>query len=699
MNASVKIEKPSRAATLEGLLNQLHKADSNHAVFKSYGSTPCAVYSVPEEYVEILHIEGQPDQQITGHAVLQLVDADLNSTQLAYIPADKTKRYIYAPHGSPNGSVVFGNPSLSQPLFVCTQLVAAFKLSNTKLACLLALTNSPAGNLVDVIKDWQRRGYEHICVPVAVHEFEEYKQLLLDLGVHVLSMPSDIHEDDDPNELERGLLALFAAAEREQNAPVAWSNIRILSLQDNQRIPFPTDSYPTKASAAIKAIAKYGQLAEALAGFCVLGALSQVAQGQVNAPKRNKKGGAPCAIFALAAVASGGGKSTARDFSSHVALEIERNAMQAYRADIKLYEATLESKNPADRAAYIFNNPKPVNPKKMYINSTIEPIVCAYIEGSKEAVLDNDEASQLFGGHSFKGENVTEVLGILTSAWDGGTIERTRSKGNANSSGEAYDVTLTISLAGQPEVLAKTLNDPLMKGQGFLARFLFTVPEDLSGTRFLTKEMLNAKPYEDIALVQYYDQLARLYAKVDKSDIPKLLTGEHQKRPVMPISESANLLWMNHFNRVEAELKKGGDYEFIKPFARRAGENALRIATIFTFFEEKSEIDDVAMQGAIDIANFSLFEWLRYYEISVFDQDMQNAKNLESWLVKQCKKTNSNSVSIRDVSRFATPKQLRKKAAMQEALNMLVDHGIVQIYSSNIFLHPSLISSLVQGVG
>ncbi len=62
-------------------------------------------------------------------------------------------------------------------------------------------------------------------------------------------------------------------------------------------------------------------------------------------------------------------------------------------------------------------------------------------------------------------------------------VERTRSKSNLNGSGRAYDVRLTFNLQGQHEVLSDALKDPVLRGQGFLPRFILTIPENLAGTR------------------------------------------------------------------------------------------------------------------------------------------------------------------------------------------------------------------------
>jgi hypothetical protein len=104
-----------------------------------------------------------------------------------------------------------------------------------------------------------------------------------------------------------------------------------------------------------------------------------------------------------------------------------------------------------------------------------------------------------------KGDTRTQALGSYTKLFDDGSIQRTRSKSNLNGSGRAYEVRLTFNLQGQHEVLSDALKDDVLREQGFLPRFILSVPENLAGTRLQDSDFAD-KSNMDHRLIAYWER-------------------------------------------------------------------------------------------------------------------------------------------------------------------------------------------------
>jgi hypothetical protein len=216
----------------------------------------------------------------------------------------------------------------------------------------------------------------------------------------------------------------------------------------------------------------------------------------------------------------------------------------------------------------------------------------------------------------------------LIKAFDSGTFERTRSRGNVEGSGFAYHRRLSILLLAQPVTIAEALSDPLLREQGFLPRFLFTSAETLAGTRFLTPEKMQAKSYADPRLQRFWERCQMIQA------IPAHIvaeTGEVLPTP-MELTAQATAVWLAFYNETEQEQGKLGEFSSVRAFASRAGELARRVAAVFACFEQQDAIDEDLMMRACMIVHHSLKEWLRYSEETQPSLELVQAAALMEWL-------------------------------------------------------------------
>lgn len=422
----------------------------------------------------------------------------------------------------------------------------------------------------------------------------------------------------------------------------------------------------------------------------VIGAITHIAQAQVNAPNEFDINGEPCSLFLLTEGQSGSRKSSTRSLSDKALAEYDRKKFEQFNDSLGHWKALIANIDKKEREAYCHSNPPPHDPITRFTDITLESLAGRYIDGIVvNASIASDEAGQFFSGHTMKSDTRNSALGTYTKLFDDGSIERTRSKANLNGSGRAYDVRLTINLQGQREVLVSTLKDSVMRGQGFLPRFILAIPENLAGTRFkdVTQQSLDAN--SDLRLLGFWARCTEL-----------LISGELNQnvRRVLAMNEQAKMVYLQFYNEIERLQAKGQCFEYLQAFASRASQLARRLATVFAFFEGKTEIDEEVLLGACTIIRHSLNEWLRYIDIESADES--NAERLIKWLIAQCYKEGSERLEYSD-AQTSCPRPMQKDGGLFKiALQQLEDTNHIQIEMVKrkryVALNPLLLGNMTK---
>jgi hypothetical protein len=393
--------------------------------------------------------------------------------------------------------------------------------------------------------------------------------------------------------------------------------------------PYPLDALPYVIRGAVEAIVEHAMVPAAIAGQCIVGAITHLAQTRVNAwHPQGKPEGAPCMLFMLSLFDSGEGKSSARELAFKTIDEVEKEARARHRqacAEIEAMAAGLKGK---ERNEYLAAHPLPPDPKTQYSDATYEPLVGDFIRGKSAASWDTDEGGQMLCGHSLKADTVAATLGGLTTVYSSGKFERTRSRSNLEGSGVADNRRLSIRLMVQPVVVKEALSNPLLVGQGFLARFLLAAPDSLAGSCYITVESLQRNAYADPRLQAYWSWLKKIAASPEYID-PE--TGEVLP-PVLAPDAEAQQVWVDFRNEIERERGPLGMFADLKQFAARCAEQALRLAAVFGCFEGVKYIDADCMRRACMLARYSLSEWSRYIDACAVEPELKRAAELMSWL-------------------------------------------------------------------
>jgi hypothetical protein len=374
----------------------------------------------------------------------------------------------------------------------------------------------------------------------------------------------------------------------------------------------------------------------------------------------------PCSLFLLTLADSGDRKSECRRLAFKTIDETEQKARTDHRKaceEIGSMAAGLKGKVLDEFNA---QHPLPLDPRTLYSDATFERIAGDMTRGASLASWDTDEGGQVLGGASLKADTRAATLGGLVKAFDNGYFERTRSHGNAEGSGFAYNRRLSVHLLAQSVTVAAALNDPLLRGQGFLPRFLFASPASIAGTRFLTVEQLGRKAYTDSRLQRYWARCEEINASAQAID-PE--TGD-VKPLVLELSADAEAHWCDTHNEVEGEQSALGKFGNLRPFAGRAGELVRRLAAVFACFEGQQQIDGECLRRAAVLVRYSLAEWSRYTDSDAVNPDKQRAGALLDWLMRN----GWQSFDARTLQRNG-PSLARKSAKGRDRLlAILVDH-------------------------
>jgi hypothetical protein len=487
---------------------------------------------------------------------------------------------------------------------------------------------------------------------------------------------------------DMGLISPYDGKKAQQSN--AWQQPEPLGKPSNAKAePYPIDAFPEFAANAIRAISHYVQCPVEMAANCVLGALSFIVQSRVNAPARHNPKGMPTGLFILTEGESGSRKSQASNLAEKYIRDFERASQDKFREEKDNFSSGLAGLKGGDRADYLSHNHEPTDPAQTFTDATLEAVTGRFVDGwIKSALWSTDEAAQFLHGATMKGDTAASALGTFTKLFDSGLCERQRSKSNLNGSGRAYDVSLTFSLMGQHEILVEALNDPVMRGQGFLARFIAAFPDSLAGTRVQDTEFLQSNAYLDPAITHYWDVCKSFYE--DELFKEPSLSLE-QGRPVMALTKDALKALLGFYNAVEKQQAAGGVLEHLKPFASRSEEIARRVSTIFAFVDGKTAIDGRTALNGCRVVAHSLTEWRRYSEITPNGES--DAQKLLKWLLKHTDK-DDRKIAYQLVQARCNPAYLKKKEVLEIVLGELeATHNvrIIEVGQSRyIELNPML---------
>ena len=693
--------------TPEAILNectQLMPTDTaylEHDLIQRFGS--------PEQPI---YVDGSSDAL---PLIMPIYNGQLEHTQSAVLidgeMVDLTIDGENTDRGLAKGFARYGDFDHAKPVIITYSLEAFFKVAQTGYAVALVVLPTLCSKhqaelkafdfkqIQFVINQLSAAGYRQLYLPVRLEHInlEPFQKLEQNTAVRLLSnylkigispFYCDFGKEDDTAELLE-----FIDEAIEQLSTGEWGNLLPLSQSETILNPYPIHALPPLAQDAVRAISEHVQSPIAMAAQCVIGAMSHIAQAKVNAPHPFNPQGEPCSLFLLTEGQSGSRKSTSRNLADQAIINYERKQYEAYWKELEQWKSGQAGLSKKDREAYCAENPPPNDPSTIYSDVTLESIAGLYIDGIlNNASISNDEAGQFFGGHSMKADTRNQAIGGYAKLFDDGFVERTRSKSNLNGSGRAYDVRLTFNLQGQHEVLAEALKNPVLRGQGFLPRFILTIPENLAGTRLQDAVYRNKIAGTDHRLVAYWTRCEYLL-----DDCPQV-KAEHELsngRYVLAMNDEARGIDQEFYNMFESLQGKGKRYEYLQAFASRASQLARRLATVFAYFEGLQWIDAKTLKGACEVVKHSLNEWAMYADIEVKAET--EAERLIKWVARKCNEQETDRITYSNVQTSCPRPMQKDKNLLEMVIEQLTNSNHIKIESIGrtryVIIHPCLVES------
>lgn len=693
------ITSPSDILAQCTVLMPTDKAYIEHKIIQRFGSPKQPIYiddtSTDNSDININGV------RYDSPIVLPIYNGHLELVQCAVM--QDSKPVTVMPDGLAKGFARYGHFDHAKPVIVTYDLEAFFKIAQTGYAVALVLLPTLCSNpktelkpldlkqIEFVINQLAQAGYQQVYMPVRREDSKAFKPLEENTAVRLLlqCVGNNYIELTKYEDVEN--VQAFLQDSIEQLPKPEWGDL--LPLQQVESVtnnPYPIDALPLLAKEAVLAISEHVQSPIAMTAQCVIGAMSHIAQAKVNAPDRFKAHGEPCSLFLLTEGQSGSRKSTSKNLADRAILDYERKQYEIYRTELEQWKSGQAGLPKKDREAYCAENPPPNDPSTLYSDITLESIAGLFIDGIlQNASISSDEAGQFFGGHTMKADTRNQALGGYTKLFDDGYVERTRSKSNLNGSGRAHDVRVTFNLQGQREVLDNALKDPVLRGQGFLPRFILTIPENLAGTRLQDAAYRNKNANKDHRLIAYWTRCESLL-----DSCPQVQTEHelHNGRYVIPMNEEATAIDIEFYNVIESLQRAGKRFEYLQAFASRASQLARRLATVFAYFEGLEQIDGKTLQGACEVVKHSLNEWAMYADIEVKAES--DAERLARKLIDKCLGEQTSRIAKTTAQQFA-PVSMRKVKEFNRYLDELIAHNYAKLVTINrtqyIELNPLLL--------
>ncbi|MEG1234034.1 MAG: DUF3987 domain-containing protein [Acinetobacter sp.] len=682
-------------------LNPVDKTYLNHSIIECFGGPEQPIH-VDQSNVEINGI------QYESPLILPIVNGQLELVQCAVM--QDGQRISIIPDGLAKGFARYGDFDHAKPVIITYNLEAFFKIAQTGYAvALVILPNLCSTHKTElkpfdfeqmhfVIHQLAKAGYKQLYLPVRPEhiQLEAFQSLEKNTTVRLLNQYQTIMDAEFFTELlksdSKEEVIAFIDEAIEQLSTGAWGELLPLAqAETTTNSPYPIHALPPLARDAVMAISEHVQSPIAMTAQCVIGAMSHIAQVHVNAPHPFNAKGEPCSLYLLTEGQSGSRKSTSRNMADKAIIQHERKQYELYRRSLEQWKSGQASLNKKDRETYSAENPPPHDPSTLYSDITLESIAGLYVDGIlNNASIASDEAAQFFGGHTMKGDTRNQALGGYAKLFDDGFVERTRSKSNLNGSGRAYDVRLTFNLQGQHEVLSEALKDPVLRGQGFLPRFILTVPENLAGTRLQDAIYQSKNANHDHRLIAYWTRCEYL---LDDCPRPQAEHELNNGRYVIPMNEDARQIDLAFYNMFEELQGKGKRYEYLQAFASRASQLARRLATVFAYFEGLQWIDASTLTGACEVVKHSLNEWATYSDIEVRTES--DAERLIKWFAKYCANKKIDKLAYSSFMN-SCPRPMRgSKQKLEPVLEELIDGHYLKIEEiskvRHILINPILL--------
>lgn len=458
----------------------------------------------------------------------------------------------------------------------------------------------------------------------------------------------------------------------------AWSPPRAL---DGAPLPtFPVLSVLSDGQRWIDAVSHATQTPSDLSSMVLLGQLAAAVRGRAEIEVR-EGWREPLTLFTAVVLPSGEGKSPVMKRAVAPLRDVEVDMMNTSRSEVAqgqaLYRVAEERLKIAERDAarsrgagryedeevvwQLADNlaglDYPETPRILLDDATPEALVGVLVAHRECAVMSAEGGllDTLAGRYA---EGVANLDGVL-KAWSGESIHVDR-RGRASEFVERP--ILALCLAVQSQVMENLRDQGVMRGRGLTARFLYSLPKTLLGTRMLDPEPVPAAV--EGAWSRVVRELARPSDKTDRT------------QPVLKLSMEAESVLTGFRRRLEPRLLPAAEDLFeLSDWAGKLPGNVARIAGLLHLAEygwagAGRLVSGPAMEVAVGIGEYLIPH--AQAAISEAARDSSRASAVLRWL----RAGSVSEVSVRDVQRkLGGGGRFPDVVAVEGALRVLEDHG------------------------
>ncbi len=434
--------------------------------------------------------------------------------------------------------------------------------------------------------------------------------------------------------------------------------------------PYPLDALGPVLADACASLRRVIQAPDAVCGASLLAAASLAVQGLADVTLDGRT--YPLSLWLLTVAESGERKSAVDAEAMRAAREVEKELHRAYVEAESMHEAEVEAwearrdaarsevrKRKGEGAAELCAlgpaPQPPLRPNFIAADFTAEGLSKLLASGRPSVGAFTDEAALVFGGHGMTREAVARTAATLCKLWDRGELDRVRASDGAS---KLWGRRLALHLLAQPVIAERALADPVLAGQGFLARCLLSWPEGTAGSRSYRAESLR----DDAALIRYTERMGEMMRQA----LPLAHGARNElEPPTLTLTADAFALWERLHNAIEGGMAPGGRYAAAKPWASKAAEQCLRIAGVLAMVESPRSlrIESSTLERAAELALWHLGEAVRLAGTAELSPEVRAAESLLGW----CHATGRRLLHSRDALRLG-PACIREQEDFRRAM-------------------------------
>jgi replicative DNA helicase len=467
----------------------------------------------------------------------------------------------------------------------------------------------------------------------------------------------------------------------DQAEPEPWDEL--VPLGSRQVLPtFPVEEFSPWLGDMVRGVAEETQVPVDLPAGLALGALSTAAGGKVVVQVRGSWI-EPTNLY-LAMVAEPGTRKSANFRAITAPLYSAEKALNAASKEkrreaevlrLKLEEADRDARAKAksgssadlveavEAAAALENAEAEMPVELQLIAKNVTPEECSTLlaeQGGRLAVQSAEgDIFDIISGQYNSG------VPVLTPFLEGhaGDVLKINRRGRSE---YVEAPALTIAVCIQPSVLTTIAEKRRLRGQGLLARFLYSVPPDFVGHRRSEPDIV-----PDDVRDAYERSMRALVLSLADWDSPMTLL----------LTDPARKLVIDFMDELEPKLRSGGELESLRDWASKLVGAAVRIAGLLHLAEHLADgyqqpITEATMQGALNISRYYAEHAMGAFGAMREDSNLSLARQVATWLTKR-PEDKRHTFTQRDVHRGLQSK-FTTAADVAPVLNLLIAHGYIR---------------------